>query len=203
MLKYEELPKLNSERWLSLEDLPDEIWKEVPNFEGLLLISNYARVINIPKRRIIKQSITKDNYLIFGIRVNGKAKLLYPHRLIAQAFIPNPEDKPCIDHIDTNRLNNTRVNIKWATYKENANNIITKEHRKETHTNTIFSDKRVAKLDKEGNQLCIYNSITEASLDTGLKKCSISNAAHKRMMPNKYGHYFQCKTAGGYKWEYI
>ena len=64
MLKYEELPKLNSERWLSLEDLPDEIWKEVPNFEGLLLISNYARVINIPKRRIIKQSITKDNYLI-------------------------------------------------------------------------------------------------------------------------------------------
>lgn len=203
MLRFEELPKVNSDRWLSLEDLPGEIWKKVPGYEKLLMVSNYSRVLDIAKQKIIWQTIGNDNYKCISIKNNGKYKRLLVHRLVIQAFLPNPENKPCTDHIDANRLNNTLENLKWATSKENANNPYTKLNRKEAHRNTIFSDKRVAKLDKEGNLIQIYNSVKDAAIDNNLAKCSISNAAHGRMMPNKYGQYFQCKTAGGYRWQYI
>lgn len=203
MLKFEELPEVNSDRWMSLEDLPEEIWKDVPGYEGMLKVSNYSRVLNVPKRIIMKQTVDGMGYLRIVVNVEGKYHHISVHRLVLLAFVPNSENKRCADHIDTNKLNNTIENLRWATYKENANNSITKIHRKNSHIHTIFSDKRVAKFDRDGNLLCTYNSVTEAALDTGLNKCSISNAAHGRMMPNRYGKVFQCKTAGGYKWQYI
>lgn len=202
-MRFEDLPKVNSERWFSLEDLPEEVWKNVPGYEGILQVSNYSRVLNMLTGEIMRQSKDGMGYLRIVLRMNNVYKHIAVHRLVLLAFVSNPEGKRCADHIDTNKLNNTLGNLRWTTHKENANNIITKRHRKESHAHTIFSDKRVAKLDREGNLLCTYNSVTEAALDTGLKKCSISNAAHGRLMPNKYGQIFQCKTAGGYKWQYI
>lgn len=203
MLRFEELPKVNSERWFSLDDLKDEIWKDVPGYENVLRISNYSRVLNIKKGVIERHYLSGSGYYRICVGVNGVVKHLYVHRVMLMTFVENPENKKCADHIDTNRLNNTIANLKWATHKENANNPITKLHRKMSHTHTIFSDKKIAKLNRNGELIRTYNSITEAALDTGLKKCSISNAAHGRMMPNKYGKFYECKTAGGYKWKYV
>jgi hypothetical protein len=199
MLEFKELPEVNSERWLSLEDFEEEVWKDVLGFEGILSISNYGRVKRVLKGKIGKLAKNRDNYYVYGY----KSKTYLIHRMVAMAFIPNPNNKPCVDHINTHRSDSRVCNLRWVTHRENANNILTRQHLKESHINTLFSDKRVAKLDREGNLIQIYNCVTDAAKDNGLAKCSISNAAHGRMMPNKYGQYFQCKTAGGYKWRFV
>ena len=118
MLSYNDIPEVNSKRWLLQEDLPGEVWKDVPGYENILRVSNYSRVINLANKRIIRQSVTRDMYYIIGIKINGKSKCLYPHRLVALAFLPNPENKLCIDHVGANRSNNILSNLKWATHKE-------------------------------------------------------------------------------------
>ena len=203
MLKYEELPKVNSKRWLSPETLEGETWKDVPGYNGILQVSNYSRIMNTRKGRILRQTLNASGYYIVVLRENDKYKHLPVHRLVLLAFVPNTKNKPCADHIDTNRRNNTVGNLRWATSKENANNPITKQNRKQSHAHTMFSDKKVVKMDKGGRIIRVYGSVKEAAEDTGLNKCSISNAAHKRMMPNRCGQMFQCKTAGGYVWKYV
>lgn len=197
MLKFEELPKVNSNRWLSLENLPGEIWKEVPGYKDLLLVSNYARIMKLPRFRspykiILKQSII-GNYYAVCMTIHKQQVKLYVHNIVANAFLENNENKPCIDHIDTNRLNNIISNLKWVTHKENANNPLTKLHR----------SKRVAKYDKFGNLLCIYNSVQEASAENNISIPSISNVANNKTLKDGKGKYFKCQTAGGYVWSYI
>lgn len=81
-------------------------------------ISNYGRC-KINDKIIEWTGDEKGYYFFHGKRV---------HRLVAEAFIPNPENKPCIDHIDTNIHNNRSDNLRWCTYKENSNNNLTKKH---------------------------------------------------------------------------
>lgn len=106
-----------------------EIWKDIKGYEGLYQVSNLSRVksfvaikyknANYNKEHIKKQSIGKRGYYAISVRKNGKLKLLTVHRLIAFAFIPNPKDKPYINHKDGNKLNNDISNLEWATSSEN------------------------------------------------------------------------------------
>lgn len=137
---------------LSLENLPNEEWRDVVGYEGSYMVSNLGRVKSLKrldsKGRIIHEKIIKQNtnvghgYCVANLyhQENGKPikKQYTVHRLIAKAFIPNPENKPCIDHINTVRTDNRVENLKWVTYEENCVNPITKER-------TIKSFKEKAK----------------------------------------------------------
>lgn len=105
-----------------------EIWKPIPEFEGLYEISNLGRVKSligwdghgyINRERIIKPTLTSTGYYKVDLKKNGKRKVYKLHRAIAQAFIPNPEGKPFINHIDGNPLNNDIANLEWCTNQEN------------------------------------------------------------------------------------
>lgn len=105
----------------------EEIWKPVVGYEGLYEVSNLGRVRSLRKasKTILKQRHI-NGYLVVGLFDNNyKQHLGLVHRLIASAFIPNPENKPEIDHINTQRDDNRIENLRWATKIENSNNELT------------------------------------------------------------------------------
>lgn len=85
------------------------------------LINNNGEIISTlnGKKKVLSQGVSTRGYKQIGFRQNGKIKVYTIHRLVAEAFIPNPENKPCINHIDTNKFNNNVSNLEWCTYKEN------------------------------------------------------------------------------------
>lgn len=116
-------------------------------------VSNYGRVRSIDRvvgnwcgsqlkrGKLLSLKIMKNDYIRVGIRQGGKFKSQYVHRLVAEAFIPNPDNKPCVDHIDGNKRNNHVENLRWVTHKENIENPITKAMRKKTRATKKPSEK--------------------------------------------------------------
>ena len=107
--------------------MEEEIWKPIKDFEGYYEVSNMGRVRSLNYKRTGKEKILKNigdykGYLEIVLTKNGKQKQFKVHRLVAEAFIPNPENKPCIDHINTVKSDNRVENLRWVTYKENSNN---------------------------------------------------------------------------------
>lgn len=106
-----------------------ENWKEIPgtNYEvsdcGNIRSTNYHREKRIKNINLFKFG----KYYSVRLCINSKKMCFFVHRLVAQAFIPNPDNKPCIDHIDGNPENNRVENLRWVTYKENSNNPISKK----------------------------------------------------------------------------
>lgn len=122
--------KINStnQRWYSLEDLPNEVWKDIKGYEGLYQISDYGRIKSFYRTtthtRILKERTHRDGYLYVGLYKNGKTTTAKSHRLVALYFIPNPENKPQVNHKDGNKLNNNVENLEWCTAAENARHAV-------------------------------------------------------------------------------
>lgn len=121
-----------------------EVWKEIPGFEGYYEASNLGnirgvdRVVNCIwgkcypiKSREKATYQDKDGYLHVCLSKENKKCVPFIHRLVAMAFVENPGNKPCIDHIDGNKTNNRADNLRWCTHKENNNNPITIQRHKE------------------------------------------------------------------------
>lgn len=118
----------------------DEIWSPIEDFEGLYEVSNFGRVKSLDRyaqnhgklqfrpERILKQNASKSQgkHCMVVLCKNGKTFPRLVHRLVAEAFIPNPEKKPHVDHIDTNPQNNCVENLRWVTVHENAMNPLTR-----------------------------------------------------------------------------
>lgn len=189
---------------LDRRDLTDEIWKEMPDYEGLYLISNKGRVKScsrtknsggrfeyLSKEKILKPSISKDGYLVVYLCKDGKKKSHALHRLVAIAFIPNNGKLSDVNHKDENKLNNAVENLEWCS----------KEYNTKYGTRTQRTSKRVQQFTKDGAYLQTFNSVQEASRMLGIGSSNIHNSAvNKKLIKN--GKSYICKTAGGFIWKY-
>lgn len=168
-----------------------EIWKPIKGFEGLYEISNLGRVKTLPRAKvkggILKPSTNVWGYLNCILWKNGIHKSFPVHRLVADAFIPNPEGKPIINHIDCNRKNNCVENLEWCSQKENIRHSVNLGH----YENVGATRKAVNQFDLEGNFLEVYKSISEAARKSGVYVQNISKCCQGKL-----------KTAGGYVWQY-
>ncbi len=98
-----------------------EVWKDIEGYEGLYQVSSFGRVKKVTTGRILKGGKHAKGYLLVGLYKNNIRSSKTIHRLVAEAFIPNPENKPEVNHIDENKTNNSLDNLEWMTTKENTN----------------------------------------------------------------------------------
>ena len=149
-----------------------EEWKEIADFEGLYLISSFGRVKSIINNKILTPCTVRANGLVVGLMRNGKVEKRQVSRLVAAAFIPNPENKPCVDHIDGVRFHNFVENLRWCSINENNNFDI-------AIRNKTKYDFPIEGIDENGN-VCIefqnykdahkkgyYRHLIKQSVDTG------------------------------------
>lgn len=93
-------------------------WARVPNCEDLYEISSEGEVRRVPTGKVLKPS-TRSGYLYVCLSIHGKVQRHNVHRLVAAAFVPNPLNKPLVNHINGNKLTNTASNLEWCNHSEN------------------------------------------------------------------------------------
>lgn len=112
---------LNGLKLISEMENDFEIWKAINGYDNYE-VSTFGRVQNTETNKILKNSINGDGYYLVWLNENGKRKNFKVNRLVAIAFIKNPDNKPCVDHINNVRTDNHIKNLRWATNKENSRN---------------------------------------------------------------------------------
>lgn len=105
-----------------LIDIYDGHWKPTHIFPNHYLVSDDGRVYSVRSNKLLKFTFDKDGYSYYVLCVSGERHTVKAHRLVAMAFIPNTENKPAIDHINGNKLDNRVENLRWVTNKENTHN---------------------------------------------------------------------------------
>ena len=187
-----------------------EVWKDILGFEGLYQVSNKGNVKSVSRTVIdkngrsipIKSRVLKPAYRKRGgygsivLRKGGKSYPKTLHRLVAQAFIPNPNNYPCVNHIDEDTSNNNASNLEWCTWKYNDNYGL---HGKRI---SMGHSKKVAQYDLNNNLIRVYTNATQASKVVGVDPSQIRACALGKVRKGKHGRQ-SFKTAGGYKWEYL
>lgn len=176
-----------------------EIWKDIAGYEGLYQVSNFGRVKSID--RVVLQKDAHGGYAKFHYKskilelpINSEGynqlkldgKIIRVHRAVAQAFIPNPANKPFINHKDGNKLNNRVENLEWCTNQEN-----------QIHASKILGHKQGRHLDRKVR--CVEtDEIFENSM---IAANGIRHKANNiRAVAN---HYYGRNTCGGYHWEFV
>lgn len=144
-----------------------EIWRDIKGYEGIYQVSNEGRVKYLGGGRckvvrILKGSTNKDGYTRVTLWKNMETKYKWIHRLVAETFIPNTENKPCVEHIIPVSVGGTNSvdNLRWATYKENNDNPITKALQ---HENRFKMP--VCKYSLDGTFISEYESARDAEKD--------------------------------------
>lgn len=171
-----------------------EEWRDIDGYEGYYQVSNYGRVKSLPRKtrngsckyeKILTPGNDKDGYKIVNLCKNtNKGKTYRVHKLVAKAFLENPDNLPEINHKDENPANNMLDNLEWCTSKYN-------------HNYGTWREKRTGKNNPRARKIrCIdtgevFNTIKEASKAYSVGRTNIGECLSGRT-----------KTAGGYKWEY-
>lgn len=163
-----------------------EIFREIDGFPDYE-VSNLGRVCSFKGRypKIMKLRNNRWGYPYVTLYTDGKHVMKKVHRLVAEAFVPNPENKPEVNHIDEDKLNNTAENLEWVTHRENINHGIGNKRRAEAQ------GKPVVQYTPDGVFMAEYSSTHEAERITGINQSNICQVCR-----GKY------KTAGGYIWCY-
>lgn len=194
--------EVNSKRWLSLEPLDGEIWKDVDGYGGFYEVSNLGRVRSKEriteiqpychirrKPRILKAQFNGTYYRVV-MSYNGKSRQVLIHRLVAETFIPNPKGLPTVNHKDENGKNNFVNNLEWCTMQYNLS-YGTKGMRQSLFM-TQSIGRPVTQYTLQGEPVASFRSIEEASKKTGVWHTAIREVCiHGKQ-----------KTAGGYVWRY-
>ena len=140
--------------------------QDFPSYE----VSNKGRIRHVKHRRILKTGLSNSGYRLLSIRVDGKAFTLNTHRLVAKEWCPNPENKPCVDHIDGNTQNNNISNLRWATVAENTRNV-------SKHRNSTSKYKGVSKC---GNKWLVHIRNQHVGLFNDEKEAAIAYNNHAK-----------------------
>lgn len=138
------------------------LWKRVKGYEALYLVSTKGEVKSLRKNKKLKLLNMSNGYLKVCLYKDNKMSNILVHRLVAEAFIPNPENKPLVDHINTNRKDNNVKNLRWVTNKENSNNPLSIENNRKAqsgenhpfygkHRGEHFSQIMSKRMSGEGN----------------------------------------------------
>lgn len=175
-----------------------EIWKPVAGYEGLYEVSNEGNVRSLKsgrwrnRRKILTPRKIDNGYHLVALCKDGTGKQMYVHRLVAQAFIPNPNNLETVNHKDEVKTNNNVSNLEWMSHKDN-NNFGTRNRRiAEARVNHPKLSKLVQMLDKStGELLETFPSMDEARRVTGIAQSSIYKCCRGKL-----------KSAGGYVWKY-
>lgn len=196
-----------------------EIWKDIEGYEGYQ-VSNLGRVRSLDridsnnhplKGVILKPYISNSGYLLVGLYKQQKRDRKLLHRLVAEAFIPNPENKPEIDHINTDKTDNTvflnedgsvnydKTNLRWTTRKENINNPLTKtkmqinarKPSKGKYGKKHHRSKPIIQYDKEGNFIKEWECANDVERVLGISNKHIGSVCLGKR-----------KSCGGYIWKY-
>lgn len=182
--------------------------KDIKEFKDYT-IDTEGNVYSKRKHKYLKQTINKYGYCKVTLQKDKYKKMYSVHRLVAEAFIPNYNKLPQVNHIDGNKQNNHVANLEWCTAKHNMNEAvrtglfdnckkIQKENAVKNNLNKYHilanevTKKKVAQYDKQNNLLNTYDSISEASRKTRITITSISYSANGKR-----------KTAGGFIWHFV
>ena len=182
-----------------------EIWKDIPGHEGFYQISNFGRLKSFKSDkngRILKN--TNKNGWYFTVVLQSKNKPTVTkriHRLVAELFIPNPNNCKQVNHKDLNKQNNDFSNLEWVTEKQNALHAV--KHRPSmiagmNHYNQVIKPNIIQQFDLDGNFISEYKNGKDASNATGVCHRNILQVAKKEEF--KKGH--TRKQAGGFIWKY-
>ena len=184
----------------------EEIWRDIDGHPNAYQVSSHGRIRSLDRYvdrlnhghpskqfcrgRLLKQNIDEDGYARINIRANQIDRRYGVHRLVAQAFIPNPDNLPCVNHIDGNKLNNSVNNLEWCTVEYNnqhANQIGLRPHR-------IYEDRSAVKLRLSKPVRCeqtgqTYPSCIEAERQMNLGSTAVWHSIHYNR-PTKQGYTF-------------
>lgn len=186
----------------------NEIWKDIPGYEGVYMVSNLGTVKSVAridlagrklKERILSQSLSKDYYVV-GLHYNHVNKQMKVHRIVAMAFIPNPNNLPQINHKDENKLNNDVNNLEWCDARYNNNYGTRIERYSVTRSR---NSKGIIPHPEMQKQVAMVDVSTDKTLNTF---CSLSEAARQcRLRESKISLVCNGKrrTTGGYKWRFV
>lgn len=177
-----------------------EEWRDIKGYEGYYQVSNLGKVrsvdritkanqsgVRFVKGKVIKShTTTTSKYQYVDLRKNGKRKHFSVHRLVAQAFVPNPDNFPQVNHINENIYDNRSENLEWCTQKYNNNYGSHSKKQQEARTSVKTC---VVQMNDKKEILGIYCSQWEATRKTGTRQSSISSVLSGR-----------AKTANGFYW---
>lgn len=190
-----------------MEKLFNETWKPIKGYEGLYEVSNNGNVRSVDRHLMCGKQYCllkgkpknahhySNGYLKTNLYKNGQRKLYSVHRLVANAFIPNPNNLPCIDHINTVKDDNRVENLRWCTQKENSNNPLTREHANIKNRSKEVNEKRLATkkkkqsysceipvyyIDEDGSKIS-FKSINEAERQTNVHHSYISRSVNTKV----------------------
>ena len=164
----------------------EEIWKDIKGYEGLYQVSNFGRVKNLRRDKVLKLS-ERGGYLRVALTINYNSKWFSVHRLVAQCFLPNVNNLPQVNHKDGVKTNNNISNLEWCTNKENSRHA----WRNNLCNNTFRKNRLILQKDDKGKVLKVWERFSEIEEKLKITKKNICSCCHGKR-----------KRAGGYMWEF-
>lgn len=182
-----------------IESTLEEIWKDVVGYEGLYQVSNLGNVKSLVRNKILKPDISNSGYLRLALFKNKVCMKKNIHRLVAEAFIPNPENKPQVNHINGVKTDNKVDNLEWCTRSENQIHAYkTGLQKPSDYQKNIVSkiakdrcSKKVNQYDLQGQFIKQWFCMMDAERDCGINNAGISSCCKGKR-----------KQAGGFIWRY-